>query len=58
MYDEIHMNEMVWDGKGWRLESTWLDHQSTLEERTTRFVKRAPLGMMLTRDNGFRMVAP
>lgn len=31
-------------------------YQRTLAERSTRFVKRAPLGMMLTRADGFRMV--
>lgn len=27
-----------------------------VRENSTRFVKRAPLGMHLTRDDGFRMV--
>lgn len=50
------MHEMVWDGRQWRLEATWQDNVDTLEERTTRFVKRAPLGMHLTSDGGFRMI--
>lgn len=56
MHDSIHRSEMVWNGKAWVLEATWQDNVDTLEARSTRYVKRAPLGMMLTRDDGFRMV--
>lgn len=40
----------------WVLALTWQDNCDTLTERTTRFVKRAPLGMHLTSDGGFRMI--
>ena len=64
------MHEMVWDGMQWRLEEPdrperlagWeIDllmqaNRDDLKVNSTRFVKRAPLGMHLTRNDGFRMV--
>jgi hypothetical protein len=62
MYDEIHVNEMVWDGRQWVLESTLEARigacRVAVLANSHRYVKRAPLGMMLTRNDGFRMVAP
>lgn len=42
--------------QGWEIELIASAAQSTLIYNSTRFVKRAPLGMMLTSGDGFRMV--
>lgn len=49
------VRDAEWDGRKW-VPVTPPIRFHVID--STRYVKRAPLGMMLTRNDGFRMVAP